>query len=585
VKGKRSPSSPRAQRYSESDDKAPAAPETAPKAEKAAKPLERVAATLKDRPFGMAPSKDASVKGYVVEKVAEGKPASQAGVEPGWTLVAIGDKDCKDLDSQAVQALLKNVELPVEVHFEKPALDLPDSDDDGGDDVLDARANHRLAHEDALANIDDLPVTREPEGLPEPINSWRDACERKLLNPSSVQKLHAAGLKRPTLIQRHALPIVGNQPEHYDMIAQAQTGSGKTFAFVIPTIARLIMQGCPPRPFFPGANGQACPAVLVLSPTRELAIQTCKEMQVLTKGTKLTLMSIYGGETIKETSKRVESEPTDIICATPGRLIALLDVTKLSLAYVQTMILDEADQMLEQGLEIMCADILVGRDMPAPSSGRQTLLFSATIPQKIRDLCPQILRQQRTANLSIGHYADDKGGSCESITQIVRWSPDEKQRVWDLISDLRRHWDRKKGRVVIFSNRRLTADDLARTLQKEGMSCKHLHGKLDQEVREKVFDGFRKGAFEILVATNVASRGLDFPDIGLVVQFDLPPDSIDTYTHRIGRTGRIGQVGAALAYMGPKDKRLSPKLVEFLELNKQEVPDFLREMAQVQRSR
>eukprot|EP00931_Biecheleriopsis_adriatica_P034084 TRINITY_DN19723_c0_g1_i1.p1 TRINITY_DN19723_c0_g1~~TRINITY_DN19723_c0_g1_i1.p1 ORF type:complete len:635 (+),score=127.50 TRINITY_DN19723_c0_g1_i1:53-1957(+) len=543
---------------------------------------ERVDMTLKARPFGMAPSKDASLKGYVVEKVAEGKPASQAGIEQGWRVVAVAKKDCSELDSQAVQAMLKDAALPVVVKFERPAEEaLPDSEEEDDDSILAARADHRRANEAALSTIDDLPVSREPSDLPEPINSWREAVERKLLNAALVKKLHSAGLKRPTLIQRHAIPILANRPEHYDMIAQAQTGSGKTFAFVIPTIARLLMQGCPARPFFPGPTAQACPVVLVLSPTRELAIQTCTEMEVLTKGTKLKQMSVYGGETIKETTQRVTKEPVDIICATPGRLIALLDDTKLSLAYVQTVILDEADQMLEQGLEIMCADILVGRDLPAPSSGRQTLLFSATIPKKIRDLCPQILREKRTANLTIGNYANDKGGSCESIKQVLRYS-DEKERIGDLIRDLKKLWDRSKGRVVVFSNMRLTADDLARQLQREGMSCKHLHGKLSQDVREKVFDGFRRAEFDILVATNVASRGLDFPDISLVVQFNLP-ENIDIYTHRIGRTGRIGQVGMALGYMSNKDRRLAPKLIEFLELNKQEVPGFLREISSNQR--
>jgi len=521
------------------------------------------------------------VTGYVVEKVAEGKPAAQAGVEIGWRLVAIGNTPCQDLDLQAVQALLKNAELPIAAEFEKPESDMIPSDsedEDVEDDIQDERAEHRRAHEVAMSNIDDLPVKRDPEGLPEPIKSWREACERKLLNPSLVQKLHAAGLKRPTLIQRHAIPILGHHPEPYDMIAQAQTGSGKTFAFVIPTIARLVLHGCNARPFFQGATAQACPLVLVLSPTRELAIQTMTEIEVLTKGTKLSNLSIYGGESIKDTTSKVEKQQIDIVCATPGRLISLIDITKLSLGFVQTVVLDEADQMLEQRLEIMCADILVGRDMPTPASGRQTLLFSATIPQKIRDLCPQILREHRTANLTIGNYADDKGGSCASIKQVIRWSPDEQNRIRELISDLRTHWMQpgKKGRVVIFSSMRITADNLARQLQQEGMSCQHLHGKLDQEVREKVFDGFRRGQFDILVATNVASRGLDFPDISLVVQFNLP-ENIDIYTHRIGRTGRIGQVGCALGYMGHKDKRLAPQLKEFLELNKQHVPDFLQE--------
>ncbi|CAJ1388517.1 unnamed protein product, partial [Effrenium voratum] len=311
------------------------------------KPRERAALSL-HRPFGMAPSKEAS--GYVVEKVAEGKPAAEAGVEIGWRVVAVAGRGCEGLKSAEVQALLKDAPVPVEVVFEKPESEtLPSSEDEDLDNIQNVRADHRRAHEAALSNIDDLPVERSPETLPEPVASWREACERKLLNAALVHKLHAAGLKRPTLIQRHALPIVGHA-EHYDLVAQAQTGSGKTFAFVIPTIARLLLRGCPPRPFFAGPTAQGCPVVLVLSPTRELAIQTCTEMEVLTKGTKLTQMSIYGGETIKETAKRVETAPIDIICATPGRLVALLDETKISLAYIQTVILDEADQMLEQRL-------------------------------------------------------------------------------------------------------------------------------------------------------------------------------------------------------------------------------------------
>merc|ERR1712113_410933 len=154
---------------------------------------------------------------------------------------------------------------------------------------------------------------------------------------------------------------------------------------------------------------------------------------------------------------------------------------------------------------------------------------------------------------------------------------DERHRIGVVIDDLRRYWIHpgKKGRVVIFTNQRVQAGHLANSLQQSGISCAHLHGKLEQHVREEVFDSFRRGLSDVLVATNVASRGLDFADISMVVQFNLPA-TIDIYTHRIGRTGRIGQVGCALAYMGPKDRNLTDKLVEFLELNKQVVPDFLR---------
>lgn len=240
--------------------------------------------------------------------------------------------------------------------------------------------------------------------------------------------------------------------------------------------------------------------------------------------------------------------------------------------------LDEADQMLENRLEFICETILCTRDMMTPAMGRQTVLFSATMPQKIRDLCPSFVREGRLANLTIGHYGKDgkSGGSCESIKQIIRWVSDEYQRTTSMIQDLRTHWiaKGKKGRVVVFTNMRTQADTLQKALQREGLSCHHLHGKLDQDVRTEVFDKFRRGMFDILVATNLASRGLDFPDISLVVQYNVHED-IDIYTHRVGRTGRAGQVGIALSYVSHKDKRLFPKLADFLKLNKQEVPSFL----------
>merc|ERR1712151_506655 len=221
---------------------------------------------------------------------------------------------------------------------------------------------------------------------------------------------------------------------------------------------------------------------------------------------------------------------------------------------------------------------------PDTTSGRQTLLFSATMPPKIREMLPKNLRSDRIANLTIGHYGGDQGGSCKDIQQIVRYVTDENSRQRMLIEDLRYYWLNrgKKGRVVIFTNQRLQAGHLANALIQQGMNCVHLHGKLEQHVREEVFEKFRKGEGDSLVATNVASRGLDFPDIKFVVQFSMP-QTIDIYTHRIGRTGRAGQVGCALAYFGSKDWRLSEKLVEFLELNKQDIPQSLQKQKRPRR--
>lgn len=552
--------------------------------EPAPKELEVVGMQLSERPFGMAPSKEAGVSGYVVAKVAEEKPAATAGVCVGWRLVSIAGKPCRDLDLEGIQVLLKGADLPVAVEFEREKEGGPPKGSEDGDSdeemdmVLDSRAEYRKSHQAGIDALDELPVTRSPEDLPQPISDWQEGVDRKYLNKSLLDKLVAAGLKRPTLIQRHAVPVIMHEQGHWDMIASAQTGSGKTFAFVIPTVARLVVEGAMPRPFFPGASAQACPLVLILSPTRELAMQTNKEIEVMTKGTALVPLCLYGGESLKFQQKKLVERQTDIICATPGRLCDLVDAGKISLSFIQSVVLDEADQMFEQSLEIMCTEILTGRDMPEPA-GRQTLLFSATMPQKVRDLCPRLLKpiaSGQTANLTVGHYTNDKGGGCASIKQILRWVPEENSRMMAMVQDLHHLWinQGRKGRVVIFTNQRLQAGNLATCLNKNGISCLHLHGKLEQHVREEVFDNFRKGAADVLVATNVASRGLDFQNVTFVVQYNLP-GTIDIYTHRIGRTGRVGEVGCALSYVGPKDRHLFGKMAEFLELNNQEVPNFI----------
>eukprot|EP00929_Paragymnodinium_shiwhaense_P096976 TRINITY_DN5874_c0_g1_i4.p1 TRINITY_DN5874_c0_g1~~TRINITY_DN5874_c0_g1_i4.p1 ORF type:complete len:683 (+),score=147.99 TRINITY_DN5874_c0_g1_i4:57-2105(+) len=542
---------------------------------------ERITIKLNERPFGMQPNKEEGAAGYVIGKLADGRPADKAGVKVGWRVVEVAGSSCKDSSVDATQALLKNANLPVDVVFEREAEPLA-SDDEDSEDVCDV-GDQRVGMREGLniETMDELPVMREPEGMPLPIKNWKDAVERQYINKAAMEKLQAAGLKRPTLIQRHAVPILGHNNGHYDGVVMAQTGSGKTFAFVIPSVGRILVQGAMPRPFFPGKS-PGCPLLLVLSPTRELAMQTHKEIEVMIKGTPLLQCCIYGGESLGFQGKRVEKEQIDILCATPGRLIDLIDMNKISLSFVQTVVLDEADQMLEQSLEIMCQEILVGRDMPAGSTGRQTLLFSATMPPKIKEMCPTILRADRQANLTIGHYGDEHGGSCEKIRQVLRWVPDETQRIGALCQDLQKLWiaPGKQGRVVIFTNQRIQAGHVAQALIQGGIPCVHLHGKLDQHVREEVFNAFRTGKADVLVATNVASRGLDFADISFVVQFHLP-QTIDIYTHRIGRTGRAGQVGCALAYMGPRDRRLAEKLIQFMELNKQEVPDFLFAQAEI----
>ncbi|CAK0828453.1 unnamed protein product [Prorocentrum cordatum] len=282
--------------------------------------------------------------------------------------------------------------------------------------------------------------------LPEPIASWQDATDRRYLDQALAGKLQAAGLERPTLIQRHALPIISHQSGRYDLIASAQTGSGKTFAFVIPSVARLILQGAISRPFFAGPHAQGSPLLLLLSPTRELAVQTSKEAEVMTSGTKLVTNCVYGGESTKTQVDKITRAQTDILCATPGRLCDLIDINKLSLSFVQCCVLDEADQMLSLGLEQQVEEVFYGRDLPQPNHGRQTLLFSATMPQKIRDMTPRILRQDRHREFDHRQVrGGDQGGSCSSIRQIVKYVEDN-QKMQAVLMDLQDTCGRSQGR-------------------------------------------------------------------------------------------------------------------------------------------
>merc|ERR1712151_737815 len=221
-------------------------------------------------------------------------------------------------------------------------------------------------------------VKRKFEG---PVNTWEDGISRGHVALAVAQGLVQMNMIKPLLIQRFSIPLIARK--NCDLLAQAQTGSGKTMAFVIPIASRLVNNPPGARPYFPGRSAQASPIALMLSPTRELAIQTNDNVKKLLSfaGSKLTTLTMYGGETIAVQLRPIEKQNMDIICATPGRLLDAVDNGKVSMMFCETIVLDEADQMLDLavGLEGQVVAILNGRDLPR-TDGRQTLLFSATMP-------------------------------------------------------------------------------------------------------------------------------------------------------------------------------------------------------------
>ncbi|KDD72261.1 DEAD/DEAH box helicase, partial [Helicosporidium sp. ATCC 50920] len=365
---------------------------------------------------------------------------------------------------------------------------------------------------------------------------------------------------KPTPVQRYSIPIglAGR-----DMMACAQTGSGKTAAFCFPIIANILKTG--------GSGGSrgaraAAPSALVLSPTRELSSQIYDEARKFSYQTGVRPVVVYGGAPQQQQLREL-SRGCDLLVATPGRLIDIMDRGRVSLGRVRFLALDEADRMLDMGFEPQIRRIVEGEDMPRPGE-RQTLLFSATFPKEIQRLASDFLH--RYIFLAVGRV----GSSTELIVQHVEYvsGPDKRQMVLDLLQSL------ETGLTLVFVETKKGADALEEFLHRNGLPATSIHGDRSQSEREAALRSFRSGRTPVLVATDVAARGLDIPHVTHVINFDLPAD-IDDYVHRIGRTGRAGKKGLATAFFCDKDASLAPKLVELLGETNQEVPGWLQNIA------
>ena len=325
----------------------------------------------------------------------------------------------------------------------------------------------------------------------------------------------------PTPIQTEAIPVA---LAGKDILGSAQTGTGKTGAFGIPLIARLLSN----------PHGSA----LVITPTRELAIQVMSQLQaMLGKRTKIKTAQLIGGDSIFKQLQKLRHRPR-LIVGTPGRINDHLKRRSLTLEDTDFLVLDETDRMLDMGFSIQIDDIL--KYMP---TNRQTLLFSATLPHKIVRIASKYLNKPV-------HIAINKTLiPAENIKQdLLRVSEPEKYS--SLLSEL----NEREGSIIIFVKTKYATEKMATRLSKAGHSVKAIHGNLRQNKRDQVITAFRQKAYRILVATDIAARGLDIPHIEHVVNYDLP-QSPEDYIHRIGRTARAGAVGSALNLLTPADKK------------------------------
>ena len=323
-----------------------------------------------------------------------------------------------------------------------------------------------------------------------------------------------------------------------DLIACAQTGTGKTAAFVVPTLQKLLTQELQ-RP------GQASGAprksrVLVLAPTRELAVQIEDEIHGLAYHTTVTSAAVYGGVEMGPQERALKAG-VDIIVATPGRLIDHMRQENADLSAIELLVLDEADRMMDMGFWPDVRRIIAS--LPASSSGRQTLLFSATMPNEVVRDALEITRDAKYVQIG------QRSAPAKSITHRIQQLHAGEKLNW-LIEYLRH----PEGPVLVFSRTKIGADRLARRLQAAGIKCTALHADRSQDQRRVAVEGFKSGRYKVLVATDIAARGLDIDAIHTVVNYEVP-DSPDTYVHRVGRTGRADAVGQAITLVAPEERR------------------------------
>merc|ERR1719320_1405413 len=372
-----------------------------------------------------------------------------------------------------------------------------------------------------------------------------------------LKELANAGFVKPTAIQSQGWPMAMSGQ---DLIGVAKTGTGKTLAFLLPAIVHINAQ-----PLLKPKDG---PMVLILAPTRELACQIKGEADKFGYSSSIRNTCVYGGAPKREQARHLRNG-VEIVIATPGRLMDFLEKETTNLRRVTYLVLDEADRMLDMGFEPQMRTIL---SQVRPD--RQTLLWSATWPRdgQVQRLTAEFLNDPIRVNIGSSELSANA-----DVMQIVQVLYNDNDKETHLFSILRQHANSK---VLVFTNTKRLAGDLCYHLKRSGYSAAAIHGDKKQPDRERVLDQFRRGQVQIMVATDVASRGLDIKDVGVVVNYDFPDGrgGIEDYVHRIGRTARAGKRGIAYTFFTQKNSRRAPELIKLMEDAGQSVPKALRDM-------
>jgi len=363
--------------------------------------------------------------------------------------------------------------------------------------------------------------------------------------PSLLEGLYAMGFEEATPVQEQAIPPI---MEGQDVLACAQTGTGKTAAFLLPVLNELSKESSDDKV-----------RALIIEPTRELAMQVDQQLEALSYFTPISSIAIYGGRDghAMEQEKRALKRGASIIVATPGRFTSHMYMGYVDFSGLKYLILDEADRMLDMGFAPAIMNIV--HKLPLE---RQNLLFSATMPAQIRKFAMQILNgPTKEISIAISKPA-------ENILQLVYEVEDHAKIA---LTEKVLEANKRLERVIIFAGRKKTVKDLAQALQRKGIQAGAIHSDLSQEEREKQLHGFKSGNTPVIVATDVLSRGIDIKGIDAVINFDVPGDAED-YVHRIGRTARAEASGMAFTYINEEDMYRFKRIEELIERKVQRLP-------------
>ncbi|KAJ5666909.1 ATP-dependent RNA helicase dbp2 [Penicillium macrosclerotiorum] len=386
--------------------------------------------------------------------------------------------------------------------------------------------------------------------VPRPVETFDEAGFPQYV----LSEVKSQGFERPTAIQSQGWPMALSGR---DVVGIAETGSGKTLTYCLPSIVHINAQ-----PLLAPGDG---PIVLILAPTRELAVQIQTEITKFGKSSRIRNTCVYGGvpkgPQIRDLSRGVE-----VCIATPGRLIDMLEAGRTNLRRVTYLVLDEADRMLDMGFEPQIRKI-IGQIRP----DRQTCMWSATWPKEVRQLAKDFLNDYIQVNIgSMDLSANHR------ITQIVEVVSDLEKRD-RMIKHMEKIMEDRSNKILIFTGTKRIADDITRFLRQDGWPALSIHGDKQQNERDWVLNEFKQGKSPIMVATDVASRGIDVRDITHVLNYDYPNNSED-YVHRIGRTGRAGAKGTAITFFTTDNAKQARDLVTILTEAKQQIDPRLAEM-------